>query len=296
MSNLSVFINGIAQTAWFEPSVSSLAGALFGAWGAQIAINRGQRRQAVTSELNSVNSALGLSFSMTNTFMGLKRQHVRPQADAFAKLEQSFEKFEKARQAGPGPHVFEFIADWKTLGPPKVPIGTFEQLLFDKLSLKGRGMQAAVQLIAAVDGLENSMRERNDLIAEMCAEGQDKETVLYRYLGLPANGVTDARNKEYVVAITAQTDDCIFFSKLFFDDLVAYGRRLRRWGKWWSWFLWLPKVQGNVNWSKAKDDGLLPPDEAYKLWLVGFPPKATLGQRITARISGGKQIKKVAAR
>lgn len=282
MSQLTQFVHWLLRPNNFEPFITATVGAFAGAWGAQIIIGRGQRRQAIASELHACNSALALSFTIMNTFLGLKKQQIAGLVARFDALDNSFKEFQKA-PSGSGQRVFEFTADWQTLSPPKIPIAAFEELVFNKIGIRGRGLQAAMQLITAVDGLETSIRERNDLISEIRAAGHSGETLLQHYLGLPTKaGMIDARNKDYVTALKLQTDDCIFFSGLFFQDLAKYAHKLRSQGVWRHWFCWLPKIEGEVDWSESKKQGLIPSDQDYQPWLKGFQQKPPRLERIKA--------------
>jgi hypothetical protein len=70
-----------------------------------------------------------------------------------------------------------------------------------------------------------------------------------------------------------QTDDCIFFSRILADDLLEYGKRLRRRHA-WRLRLALPSV-APADWSEAERQGLLPANSEYAQWLKGFQRKPT---------------------
>jgi hypothetical protein len=268
--------------------LGTLASAAFGAFAGAWINNRIQTKRAVIEELNAVRAALVLCFSISNRFVSLKRQHVRLMRNRYVQARQEHDEFrERARNhRGPPPLVFDFQADLQTLTPVIAPIQVLERYVFEKISIRGRALAAAVDLIGAIDGLEKAITYRNDLIAEVQKQSPVPPNLLAdRYFGLRnANGVTDERFKMNIEAIYNQTDDCIFFSRILGDDLLTYGNRLRRKNA-WKYRLGLPKLKG-ADWSQAQGQGLMPRDEAYASWLGGFKTEPTRWQRLIARIRG----------
>lgn len=131
-----------------ETAIIGGMGAFFGAWGAHKFLARAEARQSLVTELNNVNSALLLCFSICNSFLSLKKQHLRPMTQEYEKLKQSFEAFQNnvRSNAKSGPFVFEFLADGQTLPSINQPISILEKTVFEKVSIRGRGLAAAVQL------------------------------------------------------------------------------------------------------------------------------------------------------
>lgn len=274
-------LNSISQffpDHWLGTLTSAAFGAFAGAW----INNRIQTRRAVIEELNAVRAALMLCFSIANRFMGLKRQIVRPMRERYLRARQEYEDFkERARHhKGPPPLVHEFQADLQTLNPVIAPISVLERYVFEKISISGRALAAAVDLVGAIDGLGKSISNRNDLISEVRKDNPHEANMLAeRYFGLRnVNGVTDERFRMTVEAIYNQTDDCIFFSRILADDLLKYGSRLRKKNA-WKYRLGVPKLKP-ANWGIAERDGLLPPSELYASWLDGFKEQPTRWQRL----------------
>jgi hypothetical protein len=265
--------------------LGTLAAAAFGAFAGAWINNRIQTKKAIIEELNAVRAALVLCFSISNRFMSLKRQHVRPMRNRYVQARQEHDGFkERARtHRGPPPLVYDFHADLQTITPVIVPIQVLERYVFEKVSVRGRALAAAVDLVGAIDGLDKSIKYRNDLIAEIHKESPvQPDLLMERYFGLRnANGVADERFKAGVEAIYNQTDDCIFFSRILADDLLTYGNRLRQKNA-WKYRLGIPKLKG-ADWSTAERQGLFPANEAYASWLGGFPARPTRWQRVVAR-------------
>ena len=269
-------------------------GALFGAWGAQAVISRGQNKQAMAAELNSVSAALALCFTITNRFASLKRQHVRDMRDRYEQARQDFEAAWNAPSPGASaqPRVIDVLADMQTITPVKVPIELLERNVFEKMSIRGRALVVTTELTGAIDGLERSIKYRNDLIAEIQqGPAPTPRALAERYFGLRnAGGRIDERFGMSIAAIFNQTDDCIFFSRILADDLSAYGRKLRR-RYIWRFRSRFPKFVP-ADWSTAEAAGLIPPEAQYANWLRGFKKTETRLQRmvswIRARTSGNR--------
>jgi hypothetical protein len=256
---------------WQSLAVAAL-GAFFGALGAQIISSRYQTKQAVVVELNNVRATLTLCFSICNRFISLKRQLVRPMRNDYVQARQEYDDFnERAKTyVGPPRLIYELPADLKTFSMPAIPTAMLERELFEKISISGRALHAAIDLLGAIDGLEKSIGLRNDLIAEIHKRSPvPGQALTEMYFGIPtADGVTDERFSGSVIGIFDQTDDCIFFSHLLSKDLTIYGRQLRRRYA-WRYRLRVPKIQG-ADWTIAEQQGLIPPDALYADWLRGF--------------------------
>lgn len=263
----------------FGTLIAAGAGAFAGALGAQAIISRTEKRQELTSELNSVRAALMLCFSICNTFVSLKRQHVRPIRNNYVAAQQEHEAFqERATMAADG--VYELHAELRTLSPPKVPIEILERYVFERISISGRALAAAAQLIGAIDGTFKSIAYRNELVREFQTANLSPRSLTEKYLGLTtAHGAADERFRHSVTGLYEQTDDCIFFARILADDLLAYGNRLRLRLPWKDRLLRVRKLQP-ADWTIAERSGLLPTDEQYADWLRGFRTQPPWHNRI----------------
>jgi hypothetical protein len=266
--------------------LGTLASAAFGAFAGAWINNRIQTKRAVIEELNAVRAALVLCFSISNRFISLKRQHVRSMRERYIQARQKYDDSKQRARThrGPQPFVYNLQADLQTLTPVAVPIQVLERYIFEKISIRGRALAAAVDLVGAIDGLDKTIAYRNDPIAEIRKESPlQPEILAERYFGLRNTaGVTDERFKAIIEAIYNQTNDCIFFSRILADDLLGYGNRLRRKNA-WKYRLGIPRLKG-ADWSIAQKEGLLPSDKDYASWLGGFRSDLTLWQRFLARM------------
>src|SRR5262249_49321540 len=153
----------------------------------------------VVEELNAVRAALLLCFAISNRYIMLKGQHVRPMRNRYEQVRQEHDEFlERARtHRGPPPLAHDFHADLQTITPVLAPIQVLERYVFEKISIQGRALAAAVDLVGAIDGLEKAIAYRNDLIAQIHKESPVRPDLLAeQYFGLRnANGVIDERFK-----------------------------------------------------------------------------------------------------
>jgi chaperonin GroES len=258
--------------------LGTLASAAFGAFAGAWINSRIQAKKTAVAELNSVNSAIALCVSMCNSSLAFKRQFVAPMHEAYERVRKEYDKTIAARREGLNA-PFNPRAELQTLMLPKMPTEAFERYVFEKISIRGRALAAAVQLVGSIDGLANAIKTLNELIAEFRETPPDQR--LAKYLSLrSAEGVVDDRYRAAVAGIFDQTNDCIFFSRILAEDLLKYGHRLRvRYHR--RFRFGLPKLD-QADWSKAETAGLMPSAELYKAWLDGFKPAPSSWRRLIA--------------
>jgi hypothetical protein len=276
-------VSVFTKTEIFNTLVAGAMGAFFGAVGAQVIVSRAQEKQRVSGELNSVNSAVMLSWSICSTFVGLKKQHVRDLVKRFEDEQQRFREFrEKPRPNLGVPEVFILRLDLQSLSPITTPIKALEGLVFERISLAPRLLALAAQLIGAIDGLGHTIKVRQELIDEQIRLKRDGEVLCGWYLGTPIKDVIDGRFAMNVKAISNQTDDCIFFAKELGYELTRYGKTLRT-RKLTRLHFGLPKIV-IADWGDVEAAGLFPSDDLYKSWFTSFKKQPGLLSRIKAAI------------
>ncbi|MGX1196232.1 hypothetical protein [Parvibaculum sp. MBR-TMA-1.3b-4.2] len=278
-------LHEILKSSAFATVVVGAFGAFFGALGAQFAIGRSQRKRELVADLNAVNSALSLCFFTSNTFLAAKKQHIVPMWSAYSSLQNDCKRFVEVRShntfvASLPFESFEFLADFKTLLSARVPLEAFEGLVFDKLSIRVRGLAAASELFSAIVGLEKAHLSRNSLIEEFRVQAPiPRKRLAELYFGIrDENGFEDARYSDFMRAITSYTDDCIFFSKILGGELASYGDSLRKNGR-KHLFFFLPKAV-LFDWSKVEMNQLMPDEEEYAGWLNGFGKRETTVDKV----------------
>ena len=229
--------------------IGTIITAAFGAFAGAWASSRRETKRAVIAELNSVSAARMLAFSICNKYLSLKKQIVLPN---YTEYQQSREAFVRTREAflrGEQVPISEFRADLRTVSPIWLPAQSLERQIFEKISIRGRALAGAVDLIGAIDAVDETITHRNELIAEIKSQSPIPPLQLaLRYYGLRGTeAVIDQRFQANMDAIYKQTDDCIFFSRILADDLFDYGTRLR--GRHaWKYRLGVPKLV-RENWK-----------------------------------------------
>jgi chaperonin GroES len=258
--------------------LGTLASAAFGAFAGAWINSRVQTKRVVVAELNSVSAAMSLCFSICNISIGLKRQYVAPMHDAYERTLKEYAEAVATLKLGHHRSVFVLRADLQTLLPPKMPTELLERCVFEKISIRGRALAAAVQLVGSIDGLASAIEGRNDVIKELQG-APDRKLREEKYLGLrSAEGVTDDRYRASIKGIFDQTNDCIFFSRILAEDLLKYGNHLRKRCV-RRLMLGLPKLAA-ADWSTAERAGLMPSADLYKAWLDGFKANPSIWLRL----------------
>lgn len=267
-----------ASSKVFETVVAGGLGAFAAALGAQFAINRSQTRQAVVRELNNINGALELCFYLCNKYLTLKKQHVQTIHDTYEATAREFDRFVGTRPDHRS--VFALHGDLRNLAPMTPPAEMLSRLNFEKISIRGRGPLAAMQLIGAMHSLDRSFKDRDNLIMEI-KDGKTKMSPEF-YFGLPTPQGADDRFRSNITAIYQQTDDCIFFSRILAEDLFDYASTQRKRHR-WRFIRKLPHPS-TTDWSPAEKARLFPKAQAYDSFLTGFTKRQTRFQRLRARI------------
>ncbi len=94
--------------------VSTFLSAFAGTWGAQLLAERKAERRALLSEIRGTNAALGLVFTITNTYITTKKQHIRALVQDYeAQVAARLGHFASADAASP----FDYRLDLQTIAP-----------------------------------------------------------------------------------------------------------------------------------------------------------------------------------
>jgi hypothetical protein len=205
---------------------------------------------------------------------------VLPLRNEYEAARQRYLEAREAFEKGDRNRVVEMRADLRTITKVWVPTQSLERQVFEKISIRGRALAAAADLIGSTDAVDRMIKDRADLIFEI--QHSEERLSPAKYFGAPAaDGTIDERMKSNIEGLYAQVDDCIFFSRILSDDLFTYGTALRRRNA-WKYRLGVRKLE-RENWDFARNQGLLPDDAQYGNWLRGFPVKPTLTQRLGRR-------------
>ena len=119
-SSIWLFLNSQFALTFFGTLVSAFAGV----YGAHTIIERNKRRDELQQELRTTNTAIMVSFEICNSFLALKKQHVRELGAKYNTLKDSAIQFKKDLEAGkiePN-NFFHLQVDFKSLNPMTMPI------------------------------------------------------------------------------------------------------------------------------------------------------------------------------
>jgi hypothetical protein len=256
-STLTMRLWAIAGSQISIAVVSTFLSAFAGTWGAQLLAERKAERRTLLSEIRGTNAALGLVFTITNTYISAKKQHIRALVQDYrAQVAARQVHLEAAAAASP----FAYRLDLQTIAPPFSPIDELRQILREKITPDGRALILLTPLVQSIHGFADTAKQRNDWISEVKAMPEDCDALIEAlFFGTPyAPGRVDVRYPNFIRELELQTDDCIAFSILIGQSLVTYGERLAaRYGD------GAPKIS-KPNYDKAAD--LLPDMSFYADW------------------------------
>jgi hypothetical protein len=265
-------VKDFSNSAFFTAITGSLAGAFFGAYGAQRIAEKAKNKEELLKEIRDTNATIAIGFGVCNSFLSIKKQHVKPFKEKFDSQKSALHDFQRKRERGEisSEVRFEFQADFQTLSPMPLPIDSLQRQLFEKLSTVGRPLGLATTLAQTAHELNSLLEKRNQLIEAFKANlNKEQERLPFLYFGLPyAQGHIDQNYPDTITGIYDQTDNGIFFSQLFCKDLVEHGEHLaklfaKKFGN------GAPKIS-KPDFTKAEAAGLMPSADKYGDWLSGF--------------------------
>lgn len=267
MCNALGLLGSALDSGFSTALVGSLAGAFAGAVAAQRIVERSKRREELIRELRNTNAAIMVSFSICNSALALKKQHIIPVCRNYEETRAAFGKYLE-RQTKGASGAFEYVADFRKLVMPVQPIDTLKDVVFNRVSVHGRPLSLTSVLETAVVGLSEAIKERNQIIEDIKSGTISKEEQPYCYFGFPSPlGHVNQEYPNLMEVIRSQVDDVAFFSCLLCDDLTEHGHEVREEAK-------IPRKDlpdvTKVSFDTAKQSGLMPSSEAYGDWLKAF--------------------------
>ena len=276
--------NDFLNSHFFTAIAGACAGAFAGAYGAQRIVARGNEREELLAEIRNTNAATVVALGICNTFLSIKKQHVKRLKETFDKQRADYlARAHKYRmgELPPGDTAPPLLFDLQVLVLPPfdLPLDTLRYQIFEKISISNRrALMLVTSLTETVHGLNTSITNRNRLIASYHTADVSLDDLLPLYFGLPQPS-THVINKTYpdlIDAIYKQTNDGIFYAKLICDDLFAHNgqlagrfkRRLERSA---------PVTMDKPDFAVPEGEGLMPNEADYTDWLTLFkeakPPK-----------------------
>jgi hypothetical protein len=162
-------------TANSSAIIASVSGGFFGAFGAQFISARYNAFESVKNELNSVSSAFILSVGICNRYIAMKRQLVMPMSERYIQIRDAYNQLNLSQKTV---ETFRFQAEYTALQEINLQISILESILFEKVSMRGRGLALVPALAGATVDLNSSIRARNDVISEFRENRQDDTVIL----------------------------------------------------------------------------------------------------------------------
>jgi hypothetical protein len=265
-------LKAFAGSGFFIALIGSFAGAFAGALGAQRIVERFKERELALLQLRNTNAAIMVAFSVCNSVIAIKHQHVASLHATFRRQKEELVDFKRKRDAGaiPPKQPFEFQADLRTLPAPLTPIDVLQTQVFERLSVTGRPLALVTTLSQTILSLASSIASRNAFIERLRATGGSANPeFLNLYFGLPSSsGVHSTEYADTIEAIHNLTDDAIFFSHLLCGDLRDYGTTILE--RYKVRFKDESQSVSKPDFNKAKEASLLPDETNYQDWLHGF--------------------------
>jgi hypothetical protein len=246
-------------------------GALAGAWAAQRIADRAKLREQLLHEVQSTNTAIELAYVICNNYLNLKEQHVLPVQQRYDQQASEIDAHAQGIRTGMIPPNTELdlgLFDLRTLQAAYVPIDRLEQLVMEQLSVSGRPRPLVANLSQSVDTLNGTINNRNDLLSEYKERNLPLDAAVGFLFGLRRGNTIDTRFKDTVSALSAQTDNCIQFSRMLCADLVKHGEtKLREFERLFGFGA--PRIQRPV-WDGPDSKGLFPPSNEFAAWDTSF--------------------------
>ncbi len=251
-----------------ETIIGTFIAAAAGTYGAQVVIEKTKNKEMLIEEIRNTNAAIMLAFDACNTFLSLKKQHVKSLEETYA---AQLNTIGNLPAPPPGYQtLIDLQLDFRSLMPMVIPADLLQKTVYEKISLSGRPLSLIIALIRAKETLNHCIENRNKFITDFKSNpAQNEEGHADRmalYLGIPnREGHVDTSYSDALKGIVNSTDDCIQFSKWLCEDLSQHGLSIsKRFGK------DAPKVH-KPDFSLAANNGLMPDIASYKDWETAFP-------------------------
>ena len=262
-------IRGFLNSSFMSASLSALAGAGLGVWGAQKLAERSSSRKELVDALRQANAIVVLAATIANHALRVKKQHIAPLTAEFFK-DRAIAEVVNSRllQGLPPAGPVNYQANLVKITPVTVPIDSLKQLIYATHTTPGRALAIAVEAEQAVTELTHAINTRTEQV-ELLKNAQMPEELLWQaYFGLKRrDGNTDSMYHDSMVAIAQYTDDLAFFCAELATELQQHATRLYK--KIVKFSPDHPKPS-TVDFSGPIKSGLMPDRANYESWLSGF--------------------------
>lgn len=261
-------LNALLQSSFFSTCVAALAGAGFGAWGAQRLAERATRARELLEALRQANAVIVLATTISNQALSIKKQWVQPITDKYFQDRKNAEIHNNEVLSGKNPPPRAFQAELRRLTPLTVPIEALENLIFTARLMPGRALALVAMVQQSITELTNTIRVHTEMIEYFHSTRLPHDVFCQDYYGLKRrDGNENAMFHDTMVAIKQYTDDVAFFGAELARELEDHGQRVR--AKLVKLRREIPKVS-TVDFFGPMRSGLMPARDNYEAWLAGF--------------------------
>ncbi|SOD53712.1 hypothetical protein SAMN06296416_102550 [Pseudoxanthomonas wuyuanensis] len=261
-------LSDFANSAFASASLSALAGAGLGVWGAQRVAERGARGKELLESLRQANAVIVLATTIANHAFALKRQHISPLSQRYFKDRDIALAYHASILNGGSPKPISFQAEMTKITPVTIPLDALKNLVYSAQLMPGRALALVAIVEQSVCELTNAIEMRTEQIDTFRSAALPEHIFFQDYYGLQRrDGDTNSMYHDSMVSITQYTDDLGFFSTELADEMQTHAGLVR--DKLLKFRKDVPKVS-TVDFSPARESGLIPPRENYESWLSGF--------------------------
>lgn len=261
-------VSAFVQSSFFSTCAAALAGAGFGAWGAQRLAERTARARELLEGLRQANAVIVLAATISNQALSNKKQWIQPITDKYFQDRKNAEIHNNEVLSGKNPQPRAFQAELRRLTPLTVPIEALENLIFTARLMPGRALALVAMVQQSVTELANTIRVHTEMIEYFHSTPLPHDVFCQDYYGLKRrDGNENAMFYDAMVAVKQYTDDVAFFGAELARELEEHGQRIR--AKLVKLRRDVPRVS-TADFSGPVRSGLMPPREGYEAWLAGF--------------------------
>lgn len=266
----------VLNSGFVASFLSALAGALFGAMAAHKIASKSKLKEELVKEIRVINASIGLTASIANAVLSLKRQHLSKLWQEYKSTYDEIHENLRLRKLGliQGAEPVRAVADMVRLTAPDFPLEALMKMTFENMSTAGRPIVLMTAIAHTIKELEDTLNRRNILIEDFKkSNGPENPSFPKKFFAVANDeGGLDSEYRDALWGAVKYTDDLIFFSELMCGDLMEYGKKKVKEYKLGKFGGSDPKIH-SIDFSEARAAKLMPNHEDYKNWLEGFKSK-----------------------
>jgi hypothetical protein len=257
------------NSSFISAFLSALAGAGLGVWGAQKLAERSTRAKELLESFRQANAITVLATTIFNQALSIKKQHIKPLSDRYFDDRKIAKEINDALLSGRAcPKQFVFQAQLTKITPLTLPMDALKSLTYSAHFMPGRALAIVSMIEQSVTELAHVVEVRSEMIDAFHNGSLRPDIFCQDYFGLQRkDGNTNSMYHDTMVAVSQYTDDVAFFSAELADELHIHAVRVS------EKLIKLRRAVSKpepVDFTPARDSGLMPPREDYSSWLSGF--------------------------